>query len=79
MSETSNPPTWKIVLAFVLDLITSFFVLGFVVAWLTGDLTEGGFQLNGLPALILFALIIAYFWLNSRFRWRLWWRLLRLG
>lgn len=79
MTDATKPATWRIVFAFILDLITSFFVLGFIVAWLTGGRTETGFELNGLPALILFALIIAYFWLNKRFRWRLWWRLLKAG
>ena len=79
MTDATKPANWRIILAFILDLFTSFFVLGFIVAWLTGGLTGTGFQLNGLPALILFALMIAYFWLNKRLGWRLWWRLLKAG
>ena len=79
MTDATKPANWRIILAFILDLLTSFLVLGFVVASATGGMTETGFQLNGLPALLLFALVIAYFWLNRRFRWRLWWRLLKAG
>ncbi len=45
------------------DLIISFVGLGVAVAALTGDLTATGFRLQGLPALGLFVLIFAYFWL----------------
>ena len=48
------------VIAFILDLFISFFIFGFIIASITGDTTEGGFELNGLPAIILFALVIAY-------------------
>lgn len=54
--------TWRIVLAAILDFFTAFFVCGFVVAMLSGGRTDGGFQLNGLPALIASALIVLYFW-----------------
>ena len=54
--------TWRIVLAAILDFFTAFFVIGFVVAALSGGLTDGGFKLSGLPALIMLALIVLYFW-----------------
>ena len=57
----------RIILAFILDLITSFLVLGYIIAKLTGNTTEGGFQLNGAPALVLFALVIAYFVVLGRY------------
>ncbi len=60
-TETRQAPAWKVVVAFLLDLITSFAVFGYLIAALTGGLTEGGFNLTGLPALVLFAMIIAYF------------------
>ncbi|KZY29430.1 hypothetical protein A3731_32550 [Roseovarius sp. HI0049] len=61
MSEaTTRPATWRVVIAFIFDLLISFFIFGFIIASITGDTTEGGFQLNGLPALILFALVIIY-------------------
>lgn len=44
-----------------------FFGLGYLVALLTGGMTEDGFQLNGWPAMLLFALVIAYFVIANRF------------
>ena len=65
MTNTENPParpaTWRFVLAAILDFITAFFVLGLLVAWATGGLTGNGFDLTGVPALVFFLLIIAYF------------------
>lgn len=78
MSEEKKISGGRIVLAFVLDLITSFAVLGYLIAKLTGNTTEGGFQLNGMPALILFALIIVYFVVLGRYGGgTLWQRILK--
>lgn len=78
MSEDNYVSTWRIVLAFILDLITAFVVFGFLVAFLTGGLTETGFQLSGFPAILSFALIIAYFLLAKKFfGGRLWERILK--
>ena len=60
-------PTWKKVVAAILDFFTVFIVSGYVVAKLTGNTTEGGFDLEGLPALVVFALIIAYFVICNKF------------
>ena len=76
MSETKSPATWKVVIAFILDLLTSFILFGYLIAKLTGNTTENGFQLNGLPALVLFAAVIAYMWFMPRFGGRLWQRIL---
>ncbi len=57
-----KPKTWKVVLAAILDFLLVFIVGGYLVAALTGGTTQGGFELNGWPALVLFALVIAYFW-----------------
>lgn len=57
-----RPKTWKVVLAALLDFLLVFMVGGYVIAKLTGGTTEGGFQLNGWPAIALFVLVIAYFW-----------------
>ncbi len=57
-----RPKTWKVVTAAILDFLLVFFVGGYLIALLTGGTTKGGFQLNGLPALLLFALIFLYFW-----------------
>lgn len=54
------------VLAAVLDFLTVFLAGGFVIARLWGLSTDGGFKLNGTPALILMLVIIAYFVLMPR-------------
>lgn len=56
-----NVPTWKKVLAFIVDFVGSFVVFGYAIALLTGNTTEDGFALSGGPAFLLFALVIAYF------------------
>ena len=67
LPEAKSVPTWRKVVAFILDLVFSFAVLGYVIGWLTGGLTDKGFELQGGPALLLFALVILYFVLCSRF------------
>ena len=57
-------PFWRRGLAGFLDFVTVFFVGGYVIAKFTGETTADGFQLNGLPALALFALIVLYFYLG---------------
>lgn len=63
----TKPAMWRVILAFVLDLLTSFFVFGYLVAAMTGNTTDGGFELNGMPAIILFVLVIAYFIVGRKF------------
>lgn len=68
--DTSQPRKiahWRIILAAILDFFTAFFVLGYLVALVTGGTTDNGFNLNGLPALVSFALIIAYFWIGRKY------------
>ena len=71
MTETatpsSQPATWRIVLAFILDFFTAFWVFGFLVAIVFGGRTEDGFQLNGMPAFLSFALMVAYFVVFNKF------------
>ena len=57
----ARPATWRIVVAAILDFLLVFFGAGYVIARLTGNTTADGFELNGGPALLLFALVIAYF------------------
>ena len=52
---------WRKVLAVVLDFISVFMVAGYAIGYLTGNLTDEGFELKGGPALIAFALIALYF------------------
>ncbi len=61
MSEENKVSSWRTILAFFLDLIFSFLIFGYIIARFTGDTTEGGFQLNGIPAVFLFLLVVAYF------------------
>ena len=57
-----NPSTWIVVIAAILDFFLVFFGAGFAIALLTGGQTAGGFQLKGLPALLVFAIVVLYFW-----------------
>jgi hypothetical protein len=66
-NEGTGPAMWRVILAFVLDLLTSFFVFGYIIAKLTGNTTDGGFELNGMPAIILFVVVIAYFIIGRKF------------
>ncbi|GAK70940.1 hypothetical protein RRU01S_14_01630 [Agrobacterium rubi TR3 = NBRC 13261] len=66
-TPTSQPSTWRIVLAAVLDFFTAFWVFGYLIALVSGGRTEGGFNLQGMPALVLFALIVAYFLVFNRY------------
>ncbi|HSX48447.1 MAG TPA: RDD family protein [Candidatus Nanoarchaeia archaeon] len=60
-------PTWKKVIAFLLDLIGSFVVFGYIIALLTGNTSQGGFSLSGAPAFLLFAIVIVYFVVMNKF------------
>lgn len=66
----------RIVLAAVLDALTAFVVFGFIIAKATGNTTDTGFQLNGLPAFVLLAAVIAYFVIGNRTGGTLWKRIL---
>jgi len=68
MSDEAKPVgTGRKVIAGILDALTSFFGIGYIVAKLTGNTTENGFQLNGAPALVMIALIAAYFILLPKY------------
>ena len=59
--------TWRKVFAAILDFIFIFAISGYVVASITGNTTEQGFDLKGGPAFIVFAIIILYFILFTRY------------
>lgn len=68
----SAPPpvpvaTWRKVLAAILDFLMVFFIGGYAIGYLTGNVTDEGFKLNGAPAIVLFALIIVYFIAGSKY------------
>ena len=78
MSEPKKASTLRRVAAGILDFFTIFAVGGYIIGKLTGNTTEAGFELNGFPALILFALIIAYFVICSKYLGgTLWQRILK--
>jgi hypothetical protein len=83
MSEPVAPgpkpvPTWRKVVAAILDFLTIFFAGGYAIGRLTGNLTDDGFKLEGAPALILFAIIVSYFLLFPKYLGgTLWQRILR--
>jgi len=62
MTDNGQVSTWRVVLAAILDFFTAFFVIGFAVAALTGGLTGSGFNLSGIPALIMLVLVVLYLW-----------------
>ncbi|POO57442.1 hypothetical protein [Agrobacterium rosae] len=71
MTETitpaRQPSTWRIVLAAILDFFTAFWIFGYLVALVFGGRTEEGFSLQGMPAVLVFALIVAYFLVFNRY------------
>ena len=77
MKEVAQRPApyWKVILAAILDFLTAFFVLGQIVASLTGQTTGTGFQLNGWPALVFLGLLVAYFVIGARLGGTLWRRI----
>ncbi len=78
MTDIAKPTaTWRKMLAAVLDFLTIFFAGGYVIGYLTGNVTEEGFKLEGVPALILFGVVIVYFWMGSKqFGGTIWQRIL---
>lgn len=58
---------WRKVLAAMLDFFFVLYIAGYVVSYLTGNLTNDGFKLEGAPAMVVFALIAIYFVVFTRF------------
>lgn len=81
MTDASNAKpvsTWRKVLAAILDFFTIFFVAGYAIGYATGALTADGFSLTGGPALLFFAVVVAYFVVFSKYLGgTLWQRLLQ--
>ncbi len=79
-SPTYTAPTWKRVASSILDFFTVFTVAGNIIALFAGEKTpsglalegwlfklEGsGFSLQGWSALLLFAAVVAYFFIGRR-------------
>ena len=68
MNDSPKPvSTWRKVVAAILDFLTVFFAGGYAIGRLTGNLTDDGFKLEGVPALVLIALVIAYFVIFTKY------------
>lgn len=79
-TETRKPvATWRKIVAAVLDFLSAFFAAGFAIAYLTGNLTNDGFELHGVPAIVALAAVALYFVIFTKFLGgTLWQRLLRV-
>lgn len=67
MEQNMRAPVWKRNVAAILDFLTAFLALGWIIAKATGNITpEGGFSLTGGPALLLFALVAIYFYVGRK-------------
>ncbi|WP_147094924.1 hypothetical protein [Roseovarius sp. TE539] len=76
MTDPATPSVTRVVIAFILDLLISFFVIGYAIRLLTGATTGSGFTLTGLPAIVALALWITYMVAMPRHGGRLFQRLL---
>ena len=66
-AATKPVSTWRKVFAAILDFIFVFGIAGYAIARFTGNTTEEGFDLKGGPALLLFAIVILYFVIFTRY------------
>jgi hypothetical protein len=67
VSQPKPVSTWRKVFAGILDFIIVLLIGGYAIAYLTGNTTEEGFDLKGGPAFILFAIIVLYFVVFTRY------------
>jgi len=49
-------------IAFVIDFILAFGVVGYILGLVFGMTTENGFMLTGFPMLIMIGWLVFYFW-----------------
>jgi hypothetical protein len=56
----------KKIIATAIDIFISFFVCGYLIGLATGQTTENGFMLTGIPSLILIVEMILYFTLLKK-------------
>jgi hypothetical protein len=66
-SQPKPVPTWRKVVAAILDFIFVLFIVGYGIGYMTGNLTDEGFNLQGAPAFIAFAIIVLYFVIFTRY------------
>ena len=67
VSQPKPVSTWRKVFAAIFDFIFVFGFAGYLIARYTGNVTDEGFALKGGPALLLFAIVILYFVIFTRF------------
>lgn len=67
VSQPKPVSTMRKVFAAILDFIFVMAIAGYAIAYMTGNLTEEGFNLKSGPAFILFAIIILYFVVFTRY------------
>ncbi len=79
MAEKASRNTWHNALAVAFDVIMLYFGGGYLVALATGNLTKGGFSLEGWYAVLWLALTVAYFWVFTKYLGgTIWQRILRV-
>ena len=59
--NTSFPSLPRRIGAWVIDFIFWFVIIGYIFALLTGNTVEGGYDVQGLPAVILYLIGFSYF------------------
>ena len=59
--------TWRKVFAAILDFIFVMLIAGYAIAYATGNVSQEGFDLKGGPAFLLFAIIVLYFVVFTRY------------
>jgi hypothetical protein len=59
--------TGRKVFAAILDFIFVMVIAGYAIAYATGDVSQEGFDLKGGPAFLLFAIIVLYFAVFTRY------------
>ena len=67
MAKPVKPIFWRQSVAKILDFFLVLGACGYPIAIFTGDTTEYGFRLNGVPALIVCAAVFAYFFVFNRY------------
>jgi len=67
VSQPKPVSTWRKVVAAILDFIFVFAAAGYAIGYATGNVSEEGFSLQGGPAFLLFAIVILYFIVFTRY------------
>jgi hypothetical protein len=67
-TDTPKPvSTTRKVFAAILDFIFIMVIGGYAIGYMTGNVSDEGFELKGGPAFLLFAIIILYFVIFRRY------------